>query len=387
MKYEKSGWLATVVAGLSVLLAPTPALSATTDYSLVHLDARGGYYSSANAINASGQIAGAWPGAMLRDRATLLSDDVYTDLGAYDLEYYSTSNALAINAGGSVVGYINYYDSTRMRNVQYAYLWQGGSKIELSSPRLVSQALDINDANQIVGITEWDSGFFHATLWQNGSATELISPAGRYYYSYATSINNKGQVAGFFQTEDHSYKAVTWVDGKATVLDQGSAIESQAVGINDAGSIVGNLYEGGLSRPVIWEGGSFSYLAGLKDEFGRTVAINNLGLVIGYSYDASALFGWRATLWKDGVAIDLSALLDPELTGKGMFLNVLDINDAGQIVGNIQDTQTGILSPVLLNPTSAVPEPATAVLYVLGGVFFVVTARRARKTPHAAQAA
>jgi probable HAF family extracellular repeat protein len=117
---------------------------------MVDVGTLGGTYSSAQAINNAGQVAGiATIAGNTQVHGFIYGAGVITDLGTLGGEY---SEADAMNNLGQVVGY-----STTTNGKAHAFLWQGGSMVDLNS--LLSsnsgwelqQAFFINDAGRIVG--------------------------------------------------------------------------------------------------------------------------------------------------------------------------------------------------------------------------------------------
>jgi len=168
-------------------------------------------------------------------------------------------------------------------------------------------AYAINDAGQIVGVSDVDRDERHAFLWQNGIMVDLGT------MSSARDINNIGQVVGYGKND-----AVLWQDGVMVELENAS----EAHAINDAGVVVG-----GYQNAWFWENGNVTELGTLGGTYSKATAINNNGQVVGesrYSPDSS---GEHAFLWSKGTGmIDLGTL-------GGTTSYARDINDSGQVVG------------------------------------------------------
>ncbi len=147
-------------------------------------------FSSGNAINDSGQIAG-------RNGNSACAWSLST--GVVPLTSLSAnpgSEALGINnAGTVVVGY-----SPNEENVRTAVRWSGSAILSLGVPSgwAWTQANGINDAGVIVG----NSGSGIAWRWDATSnmivdLNTLISPESGWVLGYAAGINSSGQIVGF----------------------------------------------------------------------------------------------------------------------------------------------------------------------------------------------
>lgn len=180
-----------------------------------------------------------------------------------------------------------------------------------------SAATAINDNGQVVGISgicQNAVGAFsakHAVLWQDGQPIDLGNIGG-HGWNTPTFINNKGQVVGFANQSGDlvngqlavAFHAFLWTKERGMVdlgTLPGDAL-SEALGINEAGQIVGVSYGAGFSHP-------------------------------------------RAFLWQNGVMMDLNSLIPG---GSNLTLQVAgDINDRGEITGTAFDSAS-TTSPAFL---------------------------------------
>lgn len=174
-------------------------------------------------------------------------------------------------------------------------------------------AVAINQRNQIVGISgpcgdDDGMGARHAVLWQNGTVMNLGNFGGQ-YFNTAAAINNLGVVAGWSDVandtglcDPHCY-AFVWTKEK---------------GIQQVGPLPGD---------------SNSLAYGINDE----------GQIVGQSLDAEG--NSRAFLWQDGKIYDLNGLVPP---GSPSLLFAGDINDLGEIIGEIYDQSTQQFGPAYL---------------------------------------
>ncbi len=209
-----------------------------------------------------------------------------------------------------------------------------------------SQAQDINDAGQVVGIADlpqvqpsnpftgptsdgfiWgrDVGMQRMTPLVGIREIEGISPVG---------INNRGQVVGCatFRRQE-GYHAFFWdpQDGIENLGTLGGKY-SCAVDLNDRGQVIGNSDMPGstaesVPHAFLWEAGKgmqdLGTLGGVRS-YAR--AINNAGQIVGSSTTVDGAL--HAFLWEDASAItDLGTL-------GGKSSSAMGINEAGLVVGD-----------------------------------------------------
>ena len=225
------------------------------------------------------------------------------------------SSASDINNAGTVVGYAspNPVRWNTDGTVTVLPLLPGGTG---------GQAVAINDTGTIVGFSRVADGT-HAVRWApDGTITDLGTLGGG--YSTSVDVNERGAVAGQAQGPDGTYHAVRWTpNGRLVEL---SAADSGAAAINDRGVVVGAA--GGV--PVRWTGTTATTLPLLDGDFqGYAVDVNRTGVVVGLSGDP--FFGGRGVVWDATGAV---TELGPVPGGQATSVN--DINDRGQIVGNMR---------------------------------------------------
>lgn len=284
----------------------------------------GGGQSAANDVNDHGQFVGwSYDGAqgdhlavMWQDGAIIRLDEGYglawrvnnkglvvgnTFEGAVTWEggrktSLGGSSAQGVNEFGHVVGV-----SRRADGVSHAVLWKDGEMIDLGTlGGEASQAAGINDMGQVVGMAHSVDGNYHAFLWEDGVMIDLGTLG--WVSSYAWTINNAGQVVGGAEDAEGNWRAFLWdQETGLTLLEIPGAAESWAVGINDAGQIVGDFRPssvppGGFWQAFLWENGAVTVLDPL-DGFGGAQAwsINHDGVIAGASRRSEGL---RATVWR-----------------------------------------------------------------------------------------
>ena len=127
-----------------------------------------------------------------------------TDLGTLggSLSY---SNVGSVNNRGQVVG----FSTTAREAAEHAFLWQNGKMTDLGTlGGSTSIALAINAGGQVVGDSETATGEQHGFLWENGTMTDLGTLGG--CCGNASAINNRGQIVGGSLTTSGEDHPVLW---------------------------------------------------------------------------------------------------------------------------------------------------------------------------------
>ncbi len=216
----------------------------------------------AHGINDSGQIVGI---GNSRAISWATSHAVPTYLPSHPGATVLTSRAWKVNEHGDIVGH-----ARDAMDQQRATWWKpDGLPVDLGTlnPAHTSEALDINEAGQIVGksfigvVPGSTSGTLQAQafLYENGSmrGLGLLPSAPSALHSVANAINDEGWVVGQVeQIAGFALRAVLWRDGVIVDLnnylppDSGWVLTS-AVDINAHGDIVGRGTLNGSARPFV----------------------------------------------------------------------------------------------------------------------------------------
>jgi probable HAF family extracellular repeat protein len=156
--------------------------------------------------------------------------------------------ALGINGSGQVVGFFGVGSNPR------AFLWDSVHGMQdigyLPGGNGSSTAFAINDQGQVVGESYvlGVSGL-DAFLWESATGMTDLGTLPDGHGTRAVGINNKGQVVGYTavgpSAEAH---AVLWDNGIPTDIGLGSAL-----GINDAGQVVGGGSSASFAHGFIWD--------------------------------------------------------------------------------------------------------------------------------------
>jgi len=345
MKKHAIGALwAALALGLAV-----PLQVGAKSYTFTQLSSIDGTNSGANAINEHGQVVGftaagavVWNGTSPTLLAGLLGGD------------QNGSTATGINGAGQIVG-VNAWGA--------AAAWNGATQTPLEPGN--SNAWGINDAGQSVGMSRQGQ----AVVW-NGATRTVLSPTPGGGKAYA--INNGGEIAGCDCSPDQYFsQAVVWNAGVETVLGGtwSSSNGSAALGLNEAGQVVGYGTTHATMVPVLWNGTTPTILPTLGTRPSRAKAINDAGLIVGIS-------AGHAALWSGDAVTDLNTFLGATDRAEGWYLqSANDINDFGVIVGIEANSVTGATRAFELSP---VPEPGSLALAFAGLGLLGLVARRKR---------
>jgi probable HAF family extracellular repeat protein len=329
----------------------------------------GGTESVANAINKTGQAAGASDG-----HAALWTSTGISDLGTRPKDVGSQALALNNLSQVQVVGY-----SLAASGVnQHAVLWQNGNVVDLTKQigsnsgwAQLTYAYGVNDAGRIAGQGIGPSGN-HAFLLTPTSGgkkllaasttapgAETLRPAqarlpgtipiyvfstiddpGGVNGSSAFGINSGGQITGSYFDGDFHAHGFLRSGGQYTTLDASpTAFATQANGINASGWIVGSyqdrdgfhgfLLAGGRYTPIDVPHGTF---------FSEAVGINAPGQIVGAYGDSNLVIHGYV------LSGDRYTPIDHPNAGTGVIQGTyaFGINAAGSIVGSYVDANDGI---------------------------------------------
>jgi probable HAF family extracellular repeat protein len=244
----------------------------------------------ANAINDSGLVVGGGEGGPF----TWDSVNGRQDLVIFGAD--GLSSAVGLSPQGLIVG-----DATTSLpgNPEHAFLYDHGTVTDLGT--LGGQrraALGVNDAGQVVGFSNTTSiGYDHAFLWDSQNGMQDLGTLPGSLVSAARGINASGLVVGESEVLGH-WQAVVW-DSQNGIRDIGGhSFRSNAVGVNDAGQVVGSMN----NDAFLYDGGTLTDLGSLG---GVAVAnaINDAGIIVGETGIGSTLVQ-HGFIYTDGVMTD-----------------------------------------------------------------------------------
>jgi probable HAF family extracellular repeat protein len=193
---------------------------------------------------------------------------------------------------------------------------------------------------QVTGASEVTGNKFHAFLYSHGTIQDLGTlPGGRQSYGYA--INDSGQVTGFSDTNiDGDSHAFLYSDG--TMQDLGTlpgGLYSFGYAINRSGQVAGGSeINPGPTPGFLFPRHAFLYSNGVMQDLGtlpdshfsEAMGINQAGQVVGNAILNRSLDP-RPFLYSDGKLQDLNSLISSD--SGWLLLYAFAINDRGQITG------------------------------------------------------
>jgi hypothetical protein len=273
-------------------------------------------------INNAGTIAGFY-GAVTSKGFTLTLPNTFTN---QNFPGSVTSMVTAINGVGSTAGI--YVDTA---GTNHGYTDIGGLFTTVDAPGTVfNQALGINGANTTVGYS---------------SATDPTGATGQSAYS---------QSGGLF----------TNINALLPANDN-----SQAVGINNAGNIVGfYMPTATTSIGFLDIGGTISTLDPFGSTFSQALGITNTDEIVGFYVDtANVQHGY----------IDIGGLFTSFDPAGSVNTTINGANDLGQIVGFFTDPN--VIG--FVGTPKTVPEPASFALIGVGLIGVAVVAFLAKSLP------
>ncbi len=221
-----------------------------------------------------------------------------------------------------------------------------------------------------LGAVDLDGGL----LLSEGVYTPLVNVPGAFATSH-TRMNERGWIAGASvatpdnPTDPVSLSAFIMRDGVVKTIDVAGASSTIALGINDAGEVVGGYVEPedvnptgeSPTRGFLWHRGRFTLIDFPGSQSTAPYEINNRGQIVGNYVDAAGVQHGFVLHRRRFTSIDHpNATNAPNMTAT----RLVGINDAGWIVGSYGD-DAGIIHAFLRSPDgefTAIDPPGAAAL-------------------------
>ncbi len=216
------------------------------------------------------------------------------------------SMVTGINAAGSTAGI--YQDAG---GTTHGYTDIGGTFKTVDQPATVfNQALGINSVNTTVGYFALDkmAGQMGQSAYSQiggvfTSINALLPPTNQ--NSQAVGINNAGNIVGFYSPTATTNIGFLDVGGIISTIDPFGSANTQALGISNTGEIVGIYTDaGGVQHGYTDIGGSFSSFDPAGSVNTTINGVNDLGQIVGFYTDTAAtpnVIGFVGTLMSAAV--------------------------------------------------------------------------------------
>jgi len=345
------------LAGAALLAACLPATAATPRYTVTDLGtyAAWGLLGEGMDINEAGQVLGSVTYNGGSREGFIWEAGTLKSLGAF--VGYGMNNA------GQVVG----YDT----NTGHPSLYANGTVTDISpAGGSYGMGFGINNQGQATGL--WStSATYQGFLYNPGSGSVDLGNLGAAGNdTYGAAINDAGQIVGLSNTLAGDTRAFVYQDGHMTNLGTlAGGNRSGAADISENGLIVGSssvdffhehafLYVNGEMKDLGVLNSSVPELGVGDSSYAN--GVNNVGQVVGFSWYQRGLR--HAFLYSDGEMHDLNSLIDPASGWTIIAANA--INERGDIAAygcDLNNACTGVLLTA-----QAVPEPGSWALMLAG---------------------
>jgi probable HAF family extracellular repeat protein len=216
----------------------------------------------ARGLNNNGQVVGAGATANNQGTYAYLYNSYGPEAGTVKNIGDTFSSAAAINDSGQIVGQKN--DNPVMWSTSGSTISVGGGPGSWNGT-----VTAINNSGQMASWGWQEPSVagspYTATLWSNGQTISLGALPGA-SFSQATAINNLGQIVGWsYAAQEYQgnpiHHATLWSNGQITDLGTMGGIASEANGINSAGQVVGFAsFASGVSHAFLYQNGSMTDL-------------------------------------------------------------------------------------------------------------------------------
>jgi uncharacterized membrane protein len=297
--------------------------------------------SGPRALNDRGEVAGASRDASGVTRAVLWRGGRVIELGA---NLGSGSIANDINNQSEIVGdHLN----------AIGFHWEDGEVRDLFPECNRSEATDINDRGQIVGMCGAGGDGSSALLRQPDGTIRLLDNLPGGTWSKAWAINDGGEVVG--SADDPSEIVVDPVSWQGDTVEPLGLVGS-ALDINNRAQIVGVTMIG-YQRAVLWDNREQIVLPPrVGENHAQAMGLNGHAVVVGAATTSHVLDPRRATsatMWQAGRIADLNELIAcGSLPQSAMLVTAWDINERGQIAVGASDFSATGVKAFLLTPVS-----------------------------------
>jgi len=243
-------------------------------------------------INDSGAIVGYFGSgadAMHPNKGYLINPP-YSPLSFVDKNFPGSvqTQVIGVNNAGIKVGFFVDGAGATHGFVRWNTTWRKVDFRRTTSKPMVNQLLGINNRGIAAGFFNDSKDQSHGYLYniRTGRFALLRLPVVASSV-VATGVNDRGEVVGFYVTGKNT-KAFTWSGRSFRTVSLGNGTNTQALGVNNAGSVVGSFVDAaGKMHGFLWSAGQ-AHAVDVPGSAGTVVnGLNNRGQIVGFSMNAA----------------------------------------------------------------------------------------------------
>jgi probable HAF family extracellular repeat protein len=352
----------------AVLASPCAiAFAGAPHYHLQTIEIPGANDVYAYDVNAAGQVVGYYVDENFINRAFVYDPVTGAHTLAVPTSDNADvfSQAQAINDAGQIVGNVQVMTGDGTTSAP-GVLWDAADPssytlITGDSPAVALTPADINNDGTVVGLkANLETGeAFHGFVWTKETGvvdygtTDTSDPS---INASWTAINDSGQLVGIWNFQFAAFHASVGEVGTPEMLpmsEASDAVQSAATAINASGTRVGYMDVDGSGNavPVVFDAdGNATAIDGATFGLatGQALGINDAGVIVGRALDFST-FSFKAFIAIDGAVYDVLDVVDND-AGYPYLLTAQAVNSNGVIVGlaRVGDLDVGsyILTPM-----------------------------------------
>ena len=187
-------------------------------------------------------------------------------------------NPQGINNQEHLTGWYFDLGGTRL----HGFLKRNGDVLALTVPnsQLLTEAVGINEFDQVVGDYRGQDGAFHGFRYAEGNYVSFDFPSAP--DTGASGINNRGQIVGCYSLCSHGFLSDPTFS-TFTTIDIPGALATQARDINDLGQIIGVYSTDNITaHGFLYDAQGFRSIDAPGAFITTPFGINNQGQIVGY---------------------------------------------------------------------------------------------------------
>ena len=283
--------LRTLPALAVLLLVSHFAIAQDASYSVTPFDAPfpDAYNTILSGVNNRGLVVGTYRDASARTRGFMYVDGRFHPI---DVAAAFDTAPHAVNDRGDIVG--TYHNEASWTSA-HGFIYRGGVFQTLDFPGApYTELMGINNRGDVVGfIWGLGDGLFYAFIYADNTFTPLAAPGAR--LTAARGINDRGEIVGWYQDYGLRPNGFIYSHGKFTMLGVPGAWGTVPGGINNHGHVAGLFYTDEpppanvsihFGHAFVYVDGVFTRLDGPDASYTEAQGINDTGTAVGQYFDS-----------------------------------------------------------------------------------------------------